>query len=460
MKMKKEFFLLCIVVLFVIMSGCGTRKQMDLPGVSVIKKDAGMAISSMRRLSEADVKEVAEVIAANRAEENSSEDNPKEPGNTSNEGTGNKPDQETPGKKPDTPAGNWGDIGKDPEKLLSAMTLEEKVAQLFIVLPEALTGVSNVTTAGEKTRQAFQATPVGGLIYMGNNLKSREQVKEMLANVRQYSKERIGLPPFLCVDEEGGKVARIAGQSQFGVPNVGNMCDIGASGDVNAAYAAGETISGYLAELGFNVDFAPVADVWDNPANTVVKYRSFGTDPRLVSDMSTALLNGLRKNQILGAMKHFPGHGSTEADTHAGYAYTNKTMSELEACELIPFQAGIANDVEFIMVGHISLPNVTGDHTPASLSSAIITGILREKLQYQGLVITDALNMGAITQDYSSRDAAVMALKAGVDVLLMPKDFTAAYQGVLEAVRNGEISEARIDSSVRRILKVKVEKLR
>ena len=345
------------------------------------------------------------------------------------------------------------------EQILRGMTLEEKVAQLFVILPEALTGTYNVTAAGEKTKQAFDAMPVGGLIYMESNLKSSEQVKEMLANVQQYSQARTGLPAFLCVDEEGGTVARIAKQPQFGVANVGNMADIGATGDTGKAYAAGETISAYLAELGFNVDFAPVADVWDNPANTVVRYRAFGTDPQLVADMSVSLLDGLRKNHVLGAMKHFPGHGATEADTHAGCAYTDKTLEELWDCELVPFQAGIAQDVDFIMVGHISLPQVTGDNTPASLSRVIVTDILREKMKYDGLVITDALNMGAVTQNHSSSEAAVKALEAGVDILLMPKDFQTAYQGVLEAVRSGVLSEARIDESVRRVLRVKLEKL-
>lgn len=345
---------------------------------------------------------------------------------------------------------------KEIEACLEQMSLEEKAAQLFIITPESLVGISNVTAASETTKEAFGQYPVGGFVYFENNLLSGEQVKEMLSNVQKYSMEHVNLPVFTCVDEEGGSVTRISGTGKFDVPDIENMSAIGLTKDIEAAYDAGGKIGNYLHELGFNVDFAPVADVLSNEKNTVVGRRSFGSDPDLVADMSMAVCEGLRENGVYAVLKHFPGHGATEEDSHKGYAYTEKSLEELQENELIPFQRGIDSDVSFIMAGHISLPNVTGDDTPASLSEIMIDQILRETMGYDGIVVTDAMNMGAIAQHFSASEAAVRALLAGADMILMPQDFYAAYQGVLEAVKRGDLSEERIDESVRRILDVKL----
>ena len=219
---------------------------------------------------------------------------------------------------------------------------------------------------------------------------------------------------------------------------------------------AGNEIGAYLSELGFNVDFAPVADVWSNPENTVVSRRSFGSDPQKTAELALAVAEGLEAHGILSAYKHFPGHGATVGDTHDGYAYTDKTLEELRECEWIPFQDGVNHQIPIIMVGHISLPKVTGDDTPSSLSYRIITELLREELGHDGLVVTDALNMKAIVQQYSSAEAAVMTIEAGTDLLLMPKDFRAAYEGVLKAIAEGRLSRERIDRSVERILRAKL----
>ena len=343
------------------------------------------------------------------------------------------------------------------EELLSSLSLEEKVAQLFVVLPEQLVGnVSCVTAAGEATREAINNRPVGGIVYLESNLVSPQQTKTMLQNVQQYSMDRLNLPMFLCVDEEGGQVTRLAGKAGFDLPVYDNMSVIGSRGDTEQACQMGESIGQYLYDLGFNTDFAPVADVLTNPNNQVVRYRSFGSDPEMVKNMTDAVSRGLASKKILATYKHFPGHGNTAADTHAGYAYSNKTKEELYQCELIPFIQGIEDEVPFIMMGHISLPNIVGDDTPASLSKTIVTDLLIDELGYKGIIITDALNMGAVSQQYSSAQAAVKALNAGVDMLLMPADFNAAYQGVLAAVQSGEISEERIDESVEKILKTKI----
>lgn len=348
------------------------------------------------------------------------------------------------------------DIDSQIDKYLEEMTIEEKVAQLFIILPEAATNADVVTAAGEMTKEAIQNIPVGGFVYLAQNLQYPDQVKDMLKTVQEYSMERIGLPLFTCVDEEGGSVARINGNVNFNVPSIGNMSEIGNSGDVDEAYRVGQEMGKYLSDLGFNVDFAPVADVLSNPSNEVVRERSFGSDPDLVAEMSAAVLKGLEENGVFGTLKHYPGHGATEGDTHAGYAYTSNTLDNLLTCELIPFERGIQEGASFIMAGHISLPNVTGGDTPASLSYKMLAEILRDQMDYDGIIITDAMNMGAITQSYSSADAAVKSIQAGADIILMPEDFNSAYQGVLNAVHNQVIAEDRIDGSVSRILKVKL----
>lgn len=343
------------------------------------------------------------------------------------------------------------------ERYLEKMTLEEKVAQLFIILPESLMKVDRVTAAGETTRNAINQIPVGGFIYMAENLVSADQVKSMLSNVQAYSVERTGLLAFLSVDEEGGTVTRISGKGKFDVPDIGDMAAVGQANDLEQARRIGSDMGTYLADLGFNMDFAPVADVLSNPENTVVKSRSFGSDPQLVSDMCLALAKGLGEQGIISVFKHFPGHGATAGDTHKGYAFTDKTLEDLVQCELVPFQRCIDESAGIIMVGHISLPNVIGDNTPASLSPVIINELLRDKMGYDGLVVTDALGMGAIVGQYSSAEAAVKVLEAGADLILMPHNFEEAYQGVIDGVKDKTLSPERIDESLRRILKVKLQ---
>ena len=342
-------------------------------------------------------------------------------------------------------------------QLVSQMTLEDKIAQMFVITPNALTGyASGVTAAGDTTKEAYQSRPVGGIVYMADNLTDPEQTTTMLSNMQEIARERTGLPVFLCVDEEGGSVARIAGNDAFGVTNVGNMSDIGASGDVQNAYNAGSTIGSYLAALGFNVDFAPVADVLTNPDNQVIGQRSFGSDAQKVAGMVTSELQGLSAAGVYGTVKHFPGHGGTSGDSHDGAVSTDKTLEELMAEELVPFQSAVDGGVNFVMVGHISAPNVTGDNAPATLSKVLITDVLRGQMGYNGIVITDAMNMEAVAGFYNSDKAAVLAVTAGADMILMPADYNTAYTGILNAVNDRTITEERINESVTRIVKAKL----
>lgn len=334
---------------------------------------------------------------------------------------------------------------------VAGMTLEQKVAGLFFVQPEQLTGVSQVVQAGEGTQEALTKYPIGGLIYFKQNIQSEEQLKEMLANTVSYS----AFPLFLGVDEEGGRVARVADALQL--DNVGPMAEIGKTGDTQAAYTANETIGSYLASYGFNVDFAPVADVLTNAENTVIKDRAFSDDPQTASQMVSGAVQGLQSKGVSACIKHFPGHGDTAGDSHTGAAETQRTKEEMEAAEFLPFKAGIEAGADMVMVGHISAPALTGgENIPASLSEEIITGILREELGFNGIVITDAMNMAAVTEYYEADVAAIMALKAGADMVLMPEDFVLAYEGVIKAVQDGTISEERVNDSLKRIYTVKL----
>ncbi len=342
---------------------------------------------------------------------------------------------------------------KTAEDILSEMTLEEKVYQMFIITPEALTGYDVVNASTSITKGWLEKYPVGGLIYFADNIETRKQTEEMLKNTTASAIELQGMPLFLCVDEEGGSVVRVADNKEMGVTNVGPMGEIK---DEEGAKNAGATIGSYLKELGFTVDMAPVVDVLTNENNTVIGDRSFGSDASIVEQYGGAYSDGLRSQGILSTYKHFPGHGATEGDTHEGYAYTNKTYEELKEAELVPFAKAKRDEVDIVMVAHIAVPNITGDNTPCTLSYKMVTEVLKNDLEYDGLIITDAMNMKAITDNYSSKEAAVKAISAGVDIVLMPQDFEEAVNGVLEAVKNGEITEERIDESVLKIIKKKL----
>lgn len=331
---------------------------------------------------------------------------------------------------------------------LAEMPLEDKVAGLFIVTPEALTNTDAVTRAGDTTKESMSDRAVGGLIYFSQNIEDADQLTEMLSNTRSYSK----YPIFLAVDEEGGSVSRVAESGL--AENVGNMSDIGSTGDTAKAQEAGAEIGAYLSEFGFNLDFAPVADVVAE-GNTIMENRSFGSDTNLVAPMVAATVEGLQNAGVSACLKHFPGLGDVTEDTHDGMAATDKTLDDFTSVDFPVYQAGIDAGVDMIMISHLSAPNVTGDNTPASLSEMMITEILRGQLGYQGVVITDAMNMSAITDYYTPDEAAVKALQAGADMILMPEDFETAYNGILEAVNNGTLTEDRIDESLKRIYRVK-----
>ena len=328
------------------------------------------------------------------------------------------------------------------------MTTEEKVWQLFITTPEGLTGVTTATQAGETTRAALAERPVGGICYFAANLVDRTQTMAMLDNTQSYAKT----PLFLGVDEEGGRVSRAGSNEAMGVTHFEAAATYGARADMAEVYQVGSTLASELSALGFNVDFAPVADVVTNPNNTEIGDRSYSDDPQVAAAMVSAMVDGLQRGGMVSCLKHFPGHGSTETDSHQGKSVSNRTVEELESCEWIPFQAGIDKGAAMVMVSHLTNENLSD--LPADLSPEVI-GYLRDELGFDGLIVTDSHQMGAITDYYTSGEAAVLALKAGVDMVLMPMDLRDAFDGVMDALEDGTLTQARIDESVLRILAVK-----
>ena len=345
--------------------------------------------------------------------------------------------------------------GEDPvDAAMGSLTTEQKVAQLFVVRPESLVpDVSVVVAAGDATRSAIEERPVGGICYFGSNLQDADQVRTMLSDVERYAVDACGLVPFKAVDEEGGTVSRIGGAEGFDVANVGNMRDIGDAGDASRAADAATTVAGYLLDLGFNLDLAPVCDIADE--GSVMYLRSFGSTADAVCPMVEAQVGAFLSAGIACCAKHFPGIGAATGDSEVEPIETEATLDEMRASSLEPFRSAMGAGVPLVMVGHLSCPNVTGGDEPASLSRTMVTDVLRGELGYDGLVVTDSLEMGAVSS-YDPAEIGVLALRAGVDLLLMPSDFDACYQGVLDAVSSGDITGERLDESVRRIVAAKL----
>lgn len=332
------------------------------------------------------------------------------------------------------------------DETLAGMTLHEKVCQMMFVTPEELTGEDGVTVAGDATRQALENYPVGGIVYFAKNLESQDQVKEMIDNSQKDSS--IGL--FVATDEEGGVVNRL--MDTVGTTYIGSMYYYKDDGD-ETAYENAYTIANDMSALGFNLDFAPVADVWSNPDNTVIGERAYSDDYAQAAELVGNAVKGFNDGGVMCTLKHFTGHGDTAEDSHYSSAYVHRTKEEIMADEMQPFRSGIEAGAEFVMVGHLIVPDI--DEVPATLSYKIATGILRDELKFEGVAITDSFEMESIADNYSVDDAVVMSVKAGMDMILQPKDMASAVNSIEQAVADGELSEDRIDESVRRILTLK-----
>ena len=371
---------------------------------------------------------------------------------------------------------NSGGDSEAIKAIIDKMTLEQKVAQLFVVSPETLTGVDSVQYAGDMTYQALQDYPVGGIVFVKDNIDSSSQFGTMTDNLQSYSEEISGLPLFLAAAEEGGSASVLGNNDNLdeyyensysddgsdyssssansvhsGAPS---MSEIGRKDDSTNAYEAGKSIGSLMSAYGLNLDLAPVADVLSGNS-TGIGNRTFGTDAQTVSDMALEVIRGIQEEDVNAAMKYFPGYGAASSNM-SGFPVINSSLDELKKKEFLPYSNAIAQGMDFVMVGHISVPNVTGDDTPASLSEKMISEVLRKDLGFKGIVMTDYLNDKTIVKNYGAADAAVKAIQAGADLLLEPDDLEAAYEGVLKAVKKGDITEDRLDESIYRILRVKL----
>ena len=334
---------------------------------------------------------------------------------------------------------------------LAAMTVEEKVGQLLI-------GGFEGTEIGDQATRLVQEYQVGGLILYGRNIAGAGQLVTLTNGLKALNGD--GIPLFLSIDQEGGGVDRMPPEVRR---TPGAYC-VGQTGSVPAAQSYGDVLAAECAAFGLNLDFAPVLDVWSNPGNTVIGQRAFSADARTVAGLGPAAARRMMDQGIIPAVKHFPGHGDTAVDSHVGLPVVDKSPEELEETELIPFRAAIQSagtdgQVPAVMVAHILLTQLDPER-PASLSPAVVTGLLREELGFAGAVLTDDLTMGAVTQSYGLGEAAVLAVEAGCDILLVchgQDSVPAVRTALLEAVASGRITAERLDESVYRILRLKTE---
>lgn len=341
-----------------------------------------------------------------------------------------------------------------PEKMLENMTLQQKVCQMFIATPEQLSGWDVVTLYDEVVQDSIINYNVGGMIMFAQNLETTDQTSEMINAVQECSLKNSGIGMFMSVDEEGGTVARVA--DTLGTTAFEDMAVYGEQNDTHVSYEIGYTIGTDLKALGFNLDFAPVADVNISDASELGG-RIFSSDPDVVANMASNVAIGLKDAGVCATLKHFPGLGAAEGDTHTDTNVTiNRSIEDLRASDFIPFKEGIKAGADFVMVGHQVISGV-GDWLPSDLSYTVVTELLRNELGFGGIIVTDSHMMNTITEVYTPAEAAVMAVNAGVDMILMPADLVGAVEAVCAAVENGEIDSARIDESVLRILNKKYE---
>ncbi len=365
-------------------------------------------------------------------------------------------------------------------EMTASMPLRQKLAQMIMLNVRYWSDDgSEGNRSGQETLPAqveelLEKYSFGGVLLFAQNVTGTEQTVRYVDQLQNAAADsEFGIPLLIAADQEGGTIVRLG----TGTNTCGNMA-LGAAGDAQNAYDNAEIIAGELKTVGINVDLAPVMDVNNNPRNPVINVRSFSSDPDIVSEMGTAFIRGLSDNGITGSAKHFPGHGNTDTDSHTGLPMIDRSYDELKQCELIPFQAAMDSGIEMVMTAHIQYPQIeketytsvsTGEevYLPATLSKTILTDIMRGDMGYEGIIITDSMQMGALTDNFDIYDTAGLAINAGADILLdplttwCPDDIEAmeTYLDKLEEyVEDGTIPESRIDESCTRILELKYEK--
>ena len=345
------------------------------------------------------------------------------------------------------------------EEILSKMTLEEKAAQMTIVAFDVW---------NSDVEQCFLDTKPGGFILFSKNITDADSLKNLTSTLSLNSKDA-GVPAFIAVDQEGGTVQRVRFSGDYP-----KASEIGATKEAGLAYDNGAKIGTDLAALGFNLDFAPVMDVNSNPNNPIIGNRSFSADADVVSEMGVAMMKGLKDSGVIPCLKHFPGHGDTDTDSHTGLPKIDKSLSELWETELKPFKAGIDKGADMIMTAHIEFPQIvtetkklsSGEEIalPATLSKEILTDLLRNEMGYEGVIVTDALEMKAISSNFGVLEATGLAVSAGADLMLIPvringeariSEYKKYISDFAALIRSGAIPEERVNESVLRIIRLK-----
>ncbi len=327
---------------------------------------------------------------------------------------------------------------------VSQMNLDDKIGQLFMI------SVTN-TKMTDALKTKLSTLKPGGVILFKDNITTYADTSKLIQDMQAVS----DIPLLMGIDQEGGKVQRIKALSDAEVLTVPPMMTVGDTDNADLAYQVGKVLGEEIAAFGFNLDFAPVIDVYSNPNNTVIGNRSFGTTADRVIKMAFPVANGLKDSGVIPVYKHFPGHGDTEADSHYDLPVIKKTKEELNELELLPFKKAIEEKADVMMIAHLALPSITGDDTPSSVSKKVVNDWLREELGYDGVIITDAVNMKALSDRYSTKEIAVKAIDAGVDIVLMPDDLAEAKEGIKEAINDGTLTMEQVDKAVYRVLRLK-----
>ena len=322
----------------------------------------------------------------------------------------------------------------------------EKICQLLIVHPEALTDGGAVTAMTDDLAAALRDYPVGGFLLSAGNMTSGEQLRALTSALSSAC----AAAPLVTVDEEGGRVARL--MNTVGTTKLNSMYSYRSLG-TQGAYDNAQTLAHDIAAYGFNTDFAPVADVWTNKRSNAIGDRAYSDDYDEAATLVSAAVHGFRDAGVICCLKHFPGHGSTATDSHNGAATVDKTLPQLRQEDLKPFVSGIAAGADMVMVGHLTVP--TMDDAPASLSHKLVTNLLRYDLGFRGVIVTDGLQMQALAQ-YTDGEKAVRALAAGNDMLLEISDVPGAVAAVEQALADGTLTADALNASVLRVLQLKL----
>lgn len=334
------------------------------------------------------------------------------------------------------------------DTMLSNMTLDEKIGQMLFI------SYDSSKYMNDELKSILETVKPGGFLLFLNNFSNYDDSLKLINDI----KNTVDVPMFISIDQEGGSVQGLKGVENISITNIPSMSELGELNDESLAYDIGRVIAEELSVFGINMDFAPVVDV--KIKNGYITSRSFSEDKDVVANLGVSLANGLSDNGVIPVYKHFPGHGSTIKDSHLELPVITKSEEELMNSDLVPYKKAIDNGAEVIMIGHLAVPSITNNNIPASLSKEIITNLLKEKLGFKGLVITDALNMKGVANNYTEKEIYEMSINAGVDMLLMPTNLNHTISLIKSSIEEGNITEEQIDNSVRKILTLKYEKLK